>query len=293
VIAVAAALLLPNTLEWKSDSPYLESVRGMVNYQQGSGKGRLVQYGNSLRMMTTNPILGVGPGNWSVEYPRYASRSDPSMSNTDDGTTANPWPSSDWVAFAAERGAPAAMLLALFFIALLGLAAWNTRVARGADALLGALALAATVIVTLVVGSFDAVLLLAPPALFVWSLLGALAEPASPTAQRRPVSEGVRRWLGPAVLAFGVLAAARGATQIAAMKVANGTSKTGALSRASQLDPGNFRVRMHLAEAYKEAGHCERARPEARDARELLPMAEAPRQLLAACGESSPKERRR
>src|SRR5689334_8255109 len=76
IIGAVLALALPNTLEWKSDSPYLESVRGMVNYQEGSGRGRLVQYTNSLRMTVSHPLLCVGPGNWSVAYPRYASRND-------------------------------------------------------------------------------------------------------------------------------------------------------------------------------------------------------------------------
>src|SRR5207248_5814402 len=161
-IGAVLALVLPNTLEWNSKSPYLESVRGMVNYQEGSGHGRLVQYTNSLRMALADPILGVGPGNWSVAYPRYASHGDPSLSSVDEGLTSNPWPSSDWAAFATERGLPAAVLLILIFVALLGLAAWHGRVGRGTDTVLGAFALAATVIVTLVVGAFDAVLLLAP-----------------------------------------------------------------------------------------------------------------------------------
>src|SRR6185312_5557432 len=130
----------------------------------------------------TNPLFGVGPGNWSVEYPRYASHNDPSLSTTEEGMTSNPWPSSDWVAYAAERGAPATVLLVLTFVAFLGLAVWHARVARGAESVLGAFALAATVIITLVVGAFDAVLLLAPPTLCVWLLLGVYAERASASA---------------------------------------------------------------------------------------------------------------
>ena len=57
-------------------------------------------------MAAAHPLLGVGTGNWSVRYPRYAPASDPSM--TDVGLTANPWPSSDWVAVLSERG-PAAL----------------------------------------------------------------------------------------------------------------------------------------------------------------------------------------
>ena len=291
-IAAALALLLPNTLEWRSDSPYLESVRGMVNYQEGSGRGRLVQYTNSLHMLEANPLLGVGPGNWGVEYPRYATRNDPSISNADAGMTSNPWPSSDWVAFAAERGVPATLCLVLSFIAFLALAAWNVRIARGADALLGALALGATVIITLVVGAFDAVLLLAPPTFVVWLMLGALAEPASPSAARRPVEWGVRQWAPVAVFVFGLLAGGRNVLQIAAMATVAVSTRTSALERASLFDPGSYRIKMKLAEAYLNAGRCDRAKPEGRDARSLYPMAEAPREVLSACGEASPRPRR-
>ena len=294
-IAVGAvlALVLPNTLEWKSDSPYLESVRGMVNYQEGSGRGRLVQYTNSLRMMVTHPILGVGPGNWSVEYPRYASRGDPSLSSADDGMTSNPWPSSDWVAFAAERGAPATALLGLTFVAFLVLAAWHGRVARGTESLLSALALAGTVIVTLVVGAFDAVLLLAPPTLFVWLLLGVYAEPVAQSASRPTVTTGGRQWAPVVVFSFGVIAIGRSALQVAAMATVTESTHTSALERAAMYDPGSYRIHMRLAETYLNAGRCDRARPVARDARDLYPMAGSPRQLLAECGESSPRPKRR
>src|SRR5437868_3996851 len=78
-LGVAAAVLLPNRLEWKSESPYLDSAAGLVNYKAGSGRGRLVQYTNSLHMTEVHPVFGVGPGNWPVVYPKYASRGDPSM----------------------------------------------------------------------------------------------------------------------------------------------------------------------------------------------------------------------
>ena len=288
-IGAVIALVLPNTLEWKSESPYLESVRGMVNYQQGSGRGRLVQYTNSLRMALADPILGVGPGNWSVVYPRYASRGDPSISSLDEGMTSNPWPSSDWAAFASERGIPATVLLILIFLALLGLAAWHARVSRGTEPVLGAFALAATVIITLVVGAFDAVLLLAPPTICVWLLFGVYAEPASASAPRQAIVGGVRQWAPVIMFVLGLLAAGRNALQVAAMATVTASSRTSALERASLFDPGSYRIHMHLAEAYLNAGRCERARLQARDARDLYPMAVTPRQLLSQCGESSPR----
>ena len=292
-IGAAIALFLPNTLEWKSDSPYLESVRGMVNYQQGSGRGRLVQYTNSLRMLETNPLFGVGPGNWSVEYPRYASRNDPSLSTTDEGMTSNPWPSSDWVAYAAERGAPATALLVMTFVAFLGLAVWHARVSRGAESVLGAFALAATVIITIVVGAFDAVLLLAPPALCVWLLLGVYAEPASASAPRRNLTTGVRQWAPVVVFALALAAVARSALQVAAMQMVSVSTMTSGLERAALYDPGSYRIRLRLAEAFANAGRCDRARVQARAAHDLYPSASGARQVLAECGESVPRPKHR
>jgi O-antigen ligase/polysaccharide polymerase Wzy-like membrane protein len=291
-IGALLALVLPNTLEWNSKSPYLESVRGMVNYQEGSGHGRLVQYTNSLRMTLGNPLLGVGPGNWAVAYPRYASRGDASISSVDDGMTSNPWPSSDWVAFAAERGAVATALLALTFVAFLALAVWHARVARGSESVLGAFALAATAIVTLVVGAFDAVLLLAPPTLFVWLLLGVYAEPVAVSVSRPTLTTGVRQWAPVLVFALGVIAVGRSALQVAAMATYSASTRQSALERAALYDPGSYRIHIRLAESYLNAGRCDRARSAARSARDLYPMASTPRQLLAECGESSPRAKR-
>jgi hypothetical protein len=110
------AIALPNTLNWASDSPYLDSARGMVDYSKGSGRGRVAQYQHSFDMARANPIFGVGPGNWPVRYVRFAPANDRSLA--DDGMTANPWPSSDWVAFVSERGFVAAVALLLTFVTL-------------------------------------------------------------------------------------------------------------------------------------------------------------------------------
>ena len=34
------AIVLPNTLNWNSESPYLDSARGMIDYKKGSGRGK-------------------------------------------------------------------------------------------------------------------------------------------------------------------------------------------------------------------------------------------------------------
>ncbi len=276
--AVIGALALPNALEWKSESPYLDSVRGVVNYKEGSGAGRLVQYRNSLRMAAAHPLLGVGPGNWAVEYPKFASRNDPSLN--DEGMTSNPWPSSDWVAFVAERGVAAVVIYALGLLALLVGAWMRARGATTAHDRLGAVALTATVVIAAIVGAFDAVLLIAIPSLFLWTIVGALtpagkARVTLPATVRGPV-------LGAAVV-VAVLVVLRSSSQIAAMSVYTSATTIGQAARAALFDPGSFRINMRLAESFAARGDCKRGRQYAASARELYPNAAGPKRLLRRC----------
>ncbi len=273
-VGVAAALLIPNELRWRSDNPYLESVQGVVNYQEGSGRGRLIQYERSLRMAARHPLFGVGPGNWAVEYPDHAPGNDPSIDTSEGGMTFNPWPSSDWVAFASERGFAAAIVLAAVFI---GLAVSSLRRLKRAidsdDALLAA-TLLATLVAACVAGAFDAVLMLALPAFIVWVTLGALlprdipAEPVMPSRSRTVL-----------VLTLSVvaaLAAARSTAQIVAMELFTRGDRP-SLRRAAILDPGNYRVHMRLARGGK--GRCEHALA----ARDLYPNADAAKAAARGC----------
>ena len=280
-IGALAAVFLPNRLEWKSESPYLESATGLVNYKEGSGRGRLVQYTNSLHMTAAHPLLGVGPGNWPVAYPTYASRNDPSMSQQD-GVTANPWPSSDWVAFLSERGAIGFALLLLVMLGLFWRALADLRRGgRDAERILTAIALVGTLIATAVVGAFDAVLLIAVPTFFVWTLAGALAPPSDEGViiERRLYTLGLVTTLG-----MGTIAVGRSAFQLAAMAVFSSTSRAALLERSASLDPGNYRIQTRLAQAYLSRGDCRHALPHARAARALYPNAGEPRRLLASCG---------
>src|SRR2546428_6940053 len=113
-LGVMLALVLPNRLEWRSPSPYRDTLRGVLNYREGSGRGRLVQYRNTLGLLAQDPVFGVGPGNWPVAYPLVTTPGDPSF-HSGDAMPTNPWPSSDWVAVLAERGPIGVLLLAAFF----------------------------------------------------------------------------------------------------------------------------------------------------------------------------------
>lgn len=288
LLPVAAALggglslVLPNTLDWRSDSPYLDTAKSVVNYREGSGAGRLVQYGTTLRMSARHPLLGVGPGNWPVEYPHFAKAGDPSLSG--EGMTSNPWPSSDWMTFLSERGLAAFVLLALAMMALVFDGVRAVAAAGELEDRLRATTLLGTLGVLLVVGSFDAVLLLPVAALCAWALLGALSPPSR---ERRAVEMGAGRRLGSALVLGAVLAlaATRSATQLAAMSLSSTTSRAARLEAAARLDPGSYRLHVRLASAYLGRGSCTKARPHATLAHDLFPNAPAPRRILRSCGQ--------
>lgn len=279
VVGVAVAIVLPNRLDWRSDSPYLDSARGMIDYRSGSGRGRVAQWQNSMRVALADPVFGAGPGNWPVKYPRYAPASDRSLN--DEGMTANPWPSSDWVAFVSERGTvAAAALLGVFTLLFFGaLRRWSDL---DGDAVLAKLVLAGTITATLVVSAFDAVLLLAAPALLAWTVIGA----TSGVGRRaREVTVPGSRW-APAIavmLLITVVSVVRSAGQVAAiMTVREGGTRAGWI-RAATFDPGSYRINLRVAELYLNRGQCRAAQPYADRARSQFPNAAAPRRLARRC----------
>ncbi|HZS62444.1 MAG TPA: O-antigen ligase family protein [Gemmatimonadaceae bacterium] len=262
---IVAALVLPNTLHWKSGHPYLESAVGVADYRDGSGHGRIVQYSTTTKIALAHPALGVGPGNWPVVYPKYAAPSDPSL-DSDDGMTSNPWPSSDWAAFLSERGFAATICLALAFITL--------AASAGAP-----LTLLATVLAVFTVGAFDAVLLLPAPNLIVWCALGALSPPTT-TGFRIPIPRAVVAVL---IFVLGAAAVLRSTQEAVAMGIANDETSAAPLEIAARVDPGSYRIQVRVAEAEEHRGHCGATITHATAARKLFPSAPAPRHLLSRC----------
>ncbi len=280
------AIALPNTLNWNSESPYLDSARGVVDYKKGSGRGRVAQYQNSLRMAVANPIFGVGPGNWPVEYVRFAPRNDRSIA--DDGMTANPWPSSDWVAFVSERGfVPTLALLGAFTVLFFGaLRRWGEL--KDPDAVLAQCVLAGTIVATMVVSAFDVVLLLGAPSFLVWSVLGATSGIRSTTGARR----GREVKISPAALSLGaagvflvVLAStARSVTQTIAMSMVGRGALTAGWVSGAMWDPGSYRINLRVAQLYSRRGHCSVARDYAHQAAALFPLSPEARRIRQNCG---------
>lgn len=290
---VAAALLLPNALQWRSDSPYLDSLRGVAQYQEGSGAGRLLQYRRSMGIATAAPVLGAGPGNWAVAYPQHAASPDPSMSGSRPGMTSNPWPSSDWVAFITERGFAGAALLLGAWLALLVAAVRRLRSPPPEHTMdlvvpLAAAALPGLLAGALVTGALDAVLILPHAALVAWTGLGLLyatllppsPDPAEPAGDRR-LTARARQAAVAALLLLCAFGAARSAAQVAAIQL-HEQGSTSALRTAARLDPGNFRIRLALARPAAGLPREQRCR-HAQAAHRLFPSAREARNLSRAC----------
>jgi len=276
--AVAGALALPNALRWADADPYAETARNVLNYEEGSGQGRLVQYRTSLGIVADAPLLGAGPGNWPVAYPAHAAPGDPSMSGGEAGRTTNPWPSSDLVALVSERGLLGALLLALAWAGLALRALRALWAAGTSEDALRAVALLALLASALVVGAFDAVLLLPWPTLLFWAAAGALWPAEEVPAVR--VGPWVRA-VALAVLALAAGAAAvRSTGQLAAMAYYTSADAYAELERAARLDPGNYRLRLRLAQ---RAGDRETRCRHALAAHALFPHAAAAERLARRC----------
>lgn len=280
VIGGMVAIVMPNSLNWNSDSPYLDSARGMVDYKKGSGRGRVAQYTNSLHMAVSSPVFGVGPGNWPVRYVRFAPSNDRSLA--DDGMTANPWPSSDWVAFISERGIiPTIALLGgfavLFFRAL---RRWNEL--ANPDAVLAQCALAGTIVAMMVVSAFDAVLLLGAPVFLVWAVLGTTSgiRPPPRTLSVPPSALGVA---SVALLLMTIVSTARSVAQTVSMTMVGRGGMTAGWVSGAAWDPGSYRINLRVAELYSRRGHCSAARPYARRAVSLFPNSPQAKRIARNC----------
>ena len=293
-VGTAAAVLLPNTLDWRASNPYAQTLNRLTDYRGGSGRGRLIQYRNSAKMLKYDPVFGVGPGNWFVYYPRVTTPRDPAY-DVNDPIPTNPWPSSDWVTFAVERGPVGALLLlaALAAAALAALLALGRRdggpadgAPRAADAALatrdralGAAALLGALAAAVVCGLFDAVLLLPAPTFFVFAALGTLLPPPRRAAVYRPLGGGTRTVasLAALVLALGLVATTAG--QLYALIITRDSTSRRTIDQALTYDPGDYRLYLLLL----GRGSCGPHGAYARGAAHLLPYHALPRRALRQC----------
>jgi len=272
-----AALVVPNQLEWRSDSPYRDTLGALVDYQGGSGRGRLIQYRNSFELVRRSPVFGTGPGNWAVEYPLVTTPGDPGFVRAAPIPT-NPWPSSDWVTILAERG-PVGVLLLLLAGVTMGLMA--LRRLRNEDPVVShrGATLLAVLVATGICGAFDAVLHLAPPTLFFWAATGALL-PATGPVMERSLSRRSTLLLLPLLVGLFTAFVGRSTAQLVAITTAGSGRSLAVVERASRIDPANFRLQLILANRLR----CSEARPHARMAVRLFPHHPSAKRAAARCG---------
>jgi len=268
-LSVAVGAATPVRLAWRGERPYLQSLSTMADLAHGSGRGRWVQAQASLNLVKDAPVLGVGPGNWVVHYPRVATPGEAFDADA-------PFPTgrlmtNDVVAALVERGAWPLMAVAL--------SAWLWRRKR-------LLAVAhhdawwPTVVTLAVVALGDSVLQLPAPQAFVAVLLGALTIPPADVAGAPSTSALVpprraRWWLAPvgAVLAVALLMAT--GRLVALTLRAHGPSWRDA-EAALRFDPGDTLLRLELGRSLALAGRCDEAAPHLARARRQLPWHDIP-----------------
>ncbi len=281
-IGAGLAVVLPNQLDWRSSSPYAETFSRLADYSGGSGRGRLIQYSNSARLLAKRPIFGVGPGNWFVQYPRVTTPGDPAF-DPDDPIPTNPWPSSDWVTFLVERGPIGTLLLLLAgFTTAIG-ALFRVR-GPDPDEALDGIALLGVLSAAVVAGAFDAVLLLPAPLYFVAVATGAL-RPRSDPILSRPLAAGRRVLISAALVLLVLGTTLYSAGQLTAIVLTRDSTSRATVDLALRFDPGNYRLDLLMM----KRGSCHRRLPYARAAASLMPYHPAPRRALRECGAHVPK----
>jgi O-antigen ligase len=287
VVGVVATLAFESPLAWSTESPYVDSLSGIVSYRTGSGRGRLVQYANTARMIADNPVLGVGPGNWAVAYPRYASPGDPSYAPQNLLPT-NRTAHSDWLGFAAERGIAALVLLLAGGAMLLGrFVGALRRAASTARERLEAAAGILLLVALAVTGSLDSVLSTAAPTYLVFLVLGTIAVPDR-AAFELSLSGARHRAALLLAAGVGVVPAGYVVLQFAAGALYGTSGEPSALRSAVRINPGDYLAQMYLAQYWTQADRCDLAMPFIHSAAMLYPTAPAPHRLRGECSARDP-----
>lgn len=282
VLGILAALVIPNQLNWASPTPYRDTAATLLEYQSGTGAGRVTEYRNTLKMIADHPILGVGPGNWRIAYPNYATPGDP---NVQPGyAPVRRYPQGEWIGIAAERGIPS--LLLLFTIG--GVLAWRWLRAIAEErshrkvgyAYVGLL----TMVAVFMVGLFDPVLMTPTAGFVVPMILGVCAAPFAKLKYWTP-APATKMALVSAVLVAGFLLVSFPAREHWAAMIYAKRPTLANFERGARIAPGDYRAHFFAASTLVQRGDCYRAAPYIAAARRLYPTAPAVVQLENRCVE--------
>lgn len=278
-IAVGVLLAIPLSREvtYTERNPLIATALRVLDIRSGSGLGRLRQMQHSVRMWQDAPLLGVGPGNWSVEYPRYAPPNDPSLLS---GTlSVDSQPQSDYVGLVTEQGLLGVALITAAVLLLL-----RRLMDRTGDAV-SRVAAAMTLLMALIMGAADAVVLTAAGAGAVAVIAAALV-PRGPAMEharvRRAVAELERfTFVAASLWVVGALAF----LSRSALATVQYVHPAGVESfvRAARIAPWDYRAQMFVAAGLIERDSCEAATGPLDRAHTLEPYWSAPGELGAEC----------
>jgi O-antigen ligase len=268
---VLVAVLVPDRLHWTEPRPYWSTLSSITDHASGTGRGRMIQYRTTLDIIAAHPLLGVGAGNWSREYPAHATPPDPSF-RPRALQPVNRLPNSDWLGIAAERGIVALVALVALFVLL---ARGWIRAVRSAEAALWPGAALAMASALAVMGVFDAVLLRATPAMLAFALLGMASLPG------RALTLPNTRVTAIAVIVVAGLFTADAGRRLRAHQIAQ--PDTASLQSAVDVDPTAFQLRTNLVYRLYEEGRCTEMLEHAERVTRDYPHLPALRPLLENC----------
>lgn len=286
VAGALAAWLLPNRLTWNSPSPYAESLRTIVDYRSGTGRGRLLQYANNMRIVRDHPVGGVGAGNWPVAYLAYAPPDDPTKQMGSWLLPGQRLHNGDWIGYATELGVPGALFLLLAGASLLGGCLRVIRRSANAERVLRAIALGATLLGLGVLGLFDSPLHTAASGFLLFTTAGALAPPERRGPALVLTYRGQAAFVMLVLLAL-LLGAFQSSRQLAAAALYRSATPA-SLSSAIRIHPGDYRAHMLMVYYWSEAGRCDLAASWFERARPLFPSARTPQWLRRGCPTQAP-----
>ncbi len=251
VSAVAIAAVAPVGLRWTEPHPFADTFSRLAEWRTGSGAGRIAEWAASSRLFLEHRLLGIGPGNWFVEY---------GVAHNGDH-----FPHADGLALLVERGAIGTGLALTVATAVLH--GWKER-----RDVLGWPLVASTVLAAGALGAFDSVLQLPAPLLWL-TLVCFVGLRSAATPVRAPA------------LALALVVLAVGAALSFGSRLLSTSDATpfDRLELAATLDPFDGELRLALAEAWISAGRCDQAARHLEAAQQLLPLHPQLPGLTAAC----------
>ena len=284
IIGGLLAVLLPNRMGWTA-TDFESSASRTLDYQTGTGRGRVIQAQTAWRMIRTSPLVGFGPGNWSIMYAAFAPEDDPSV-KIGAFYPAPRVPRNEVLSFVSEFGIPG---LVLGVVSLIALFARLVPMLRRADIIVqhsGLMGLAIGGAAALL-GLFDSIIRVAPTVGLLALMLGLVVgqnRARSIRARKGRVSSDFTRRGLVIGYAWASLIFARGALQdLAAFRILTSAKTIRDLYRAVTIAPNNVEARMVLAYVLVGANRCDLARSHLEQAARLQPFSASVRALGTTC----------